>query len=236
MSAMTIYRIEARRASRIRSTRKKKIDTRTTCEGFTLVELLVAISIIALLIAILLPVLTKAREVTQQAVCMSNMRQIGLGMFIYMNDHDGVFLPNGPSLGGFYTIPGNRLNLTQFHLKIAPLLNENEEVFTCPSVVQRFNPSFIDEGVSYNVNFNVCGIQWDTIDRPGSSVIALYETDIRPWDDSVAGMSGEISGITSGVHGQKKANYLAVDGHVKTLDVGSNAAVPAGDEMVLVLD
>lgn len=236
MGAMIEYRMESRRANHIRSLRKKNIDTGTVHGGFTLIELLVVISIIALLIAILLPVLTKAREVSQQAVCMSNMRQIGLGMFIYMNDHDGECFPNGPSLGGFYTIPGNRLNLTQFHLKIAPLLNENEEVFTCPAVLQRYNPSSIDEGVSYNVNFNVCGIKWDTIDRPGSSVIALYETDIRPWDDLVAGMSGEISGITSGVHGRKKANYLALDGHVKTLDVGPNAAVPAGDEMVLVLD
>lgn len=53
--------------------------------GFTLVELLVVVSIIALLIAILLPSLKKAREQAKLTVCMSNMKQIGLG-FVYYGD------------------------------------------------------------------------------------------------------------------------------------------------------
>ncbi len=54
--------------------------------GFTLVELLVVVSIIALLIALLLPALNQARAVAQQAVCLSNGRSIGLCFHMYNND------------------------------------------------------------------------------------------------------------------------------------------------------
>jgi len=57
--------------------------------GFTLVELLVVISIIALLLALLLPALSKAREVAKNMVCGSNLRQIGIGYQLYSMDHDG---------------------------------------------------------------------------------------------------------------------------------------------------
>ena len=60
--------------------------------AFTLIELLVVISIIALLIAILLPALTAARRTAKTMACTSNLRQIGLALQMYANDHDD-FLP-----------------------------------------------------------------------------------------------------------------------------------------------
>ena len=51
------------------------------CRGFTLVELLVVISVIALLLAILMPSLQKARQTAQRLVCSSNMRQIVFGLY-----------------------------------------------------------------------------------------------------------------------------------------------------------
>ena len=71
--------------------------------GFTLVELLVVIGIIALLIGILLPALSKARAQANLVVCQTHLRQIGQGIALYVDDNSGM-LPYsywyGPSLGG----------------------------------------------------------------------------------------------------------------------------------------
>ena len=56
--------------------------------GFTLVELLVVISIIALLMAILMPALSRARELGRRVVCAGNMRQIGIAMHAYASIND----------------------------------------------------------------------------------------------------------------------------------------------------
>lgn len=60
-------------------------------KAFTLIELLVVVGIIAVLIAILLPVLSKARRQAQLTACMSNLRQLGIGFLSYANDHRGWF-------------------------------------------------------------------------------------------------------------------------------------------------
>lgn len=64
--------------------------------GFSLIELLVVVGIIALLIAILLPSLGRAREQARSALCLSNLKQIGSGMTMYTGSNRG-WLPVGPS-------------------------------------------------------------------------------------------------------------------------------------------
>jgi prepilin-type N-terminal cleavage/methylation domain-containing protein len=65
--------------------------------GFTLVELLVVIGIIALLIGILLPALRRARDAATSTACLNNLRQIGITFHIYANNSKGWFPSGGPN-------------------------------------------------------------------------------------------------------------------------------------------
>jgi len=67
--------------------------------AFTLIELLVVIAIIAILASILFPVFARARENARRASCMSNMKQIGIGLMMYTQDYDERYPPNWHGTG-----------------------------------------------------------------------------------------------------------------------------------------
>lgn len=103
---------------------KRCIDRRiaNTTTGFTLVELLVVIGIIALLIAILLPALNKARLAANRVGCLANLRQIGLACQQYRNDSKD-YLP----------APKNSLDNTTWDVRLLPYLSSAPVTFGTPS-------------------------------------------------------------------------------------------------------
>ena len=97
--------------------------------GFTLIELLVVIAIIAILAAILFPVFAKAREKARQTTCLSNLKQIGLGLQMYLQDYDETFpLNRGYNYGASYTYATHYT----WRVVLVPYV-KNDQIFECPS-------------------------------------------------------------------------------------------------------
>lgn len=135
--------------------------------AFTLIELLVVIAIISILAAILFPVFASAKASAKQAVCLSNMKQRGLALILYRDDHDDMWAPaasasdagpgftpqqmwigydnaNAPLIGGWYGDVSAPATGMRRPGAIDPYL-KSHEVAKCPS-----QPTQAQLAVAYN--------------------------------------------------------------------------------------
>ena len=132
--------------------------------GFTLIELLVVIAIIAILAAILFPVFAQAREKARQTMCLSNSKQIGTGVMMYVQDYDETY-PLSQYFTGGNTGAGDQVS---WQAAIYPYIKNDRTgagpggtlqawgesgVFRCPSFPG--NQSSV-----YGVHYDIFGDQW----------------------------------------------------------------------------
>ncbi len=188
--------------------------------GFTLIEILVVIAIIAILAAILFPAFARARENARKASCQSNLKQIGLGFTQYLQDYDERYPPMyGSSVWSKNLLP---------YIK-------STQVFGCPSndVSDQFMPGSNNEiPASYGINPRI--VRGDFMFSPGTDYPYRMAAMNSPSQKILVGDtgSGDVGvGWYDWYHNNKWAevanngfkghlgtgNFLFADGHVKAM-------------------
>ena len=210
--------------------------------GFSLVEILVVIGIIAVLIALLLPVLTMAQAAARSTACQSNLRQLGQALMMYANTNGGWLIPVVADAGepggvrGMGTLlpPSQRWPAVVFKFHVPDVETDNPADY-CPPVVRC--PADVDPNgahsymLSAQIAVNHCKVGSSNFaGLSASEVIIAVEKVTDSQDYYVETDKGDDLAIVNYYrHGRHRgSNYLYFDGHVES-------HLP-GDELHLHLD
>ena len=185
-------------------------------KGFTLIELLVVIAIIAILAAMLFPVFARAREKARQTSCLSNGKQIGTAMKMYLQDYDQKFVSTGDTW--------------RWYLPMMPYVT-NDQVFKCPSMGKDDGNPYTD----YSINgIFAHGMAQAKIERASRMIMVAerrndaywegyhpWPRDCRSWTNLDAytaadGHNWMLEHISQDSH-NGGCNYVFADGHGKWL-------------------
>jgi prepilin-type N-terminal cleavage/methylation domain-containing protein/prepilin-type processing-associated H-X9-DG protein len=195
--------------------------------AFTLIELLVVIAIIAILAAILFPVFAQAREQARKTTCLSNLKQLGIGMMMYATDYDDQAVPWNLRLNNKNLYDANGVSLSWDRL-IQPYVKSNA-VLACPSDTGSTKPVLPGIGLvirSYTYPGSLGGgwCNWTpprampTVTQPSMTIMLIerdncgYVKGGGQWEwCSVNDSEGEIAWRHN-----RQSNVLYADGHAHT--------------------
>lgn len=122
LSFYRMGRLVARHLHRLAFAGVRVLDMGNRPKGFTLVELLVVISIIGLLAALGIPAIKAGQDKAKQAACSSNLKQLGVALSSYLAENNGVF-PGHHTMSGIIVWPH----------RLRPYLGNNHDLFWCPA-------------------------------------------------------------------------------------------------------
>jgi prepilin-type N-terminal cleavage/methylation domain-containing protein/prepilin-type processing-associated H-X9-DG protein len=138
--------------------------------GFTLIELLVVIAIIAILAAILFPVFARAREKARQASCLSNIKELTLGLLMYVGDFDEKFPMCRYPDNTYFPSPIDGVSCTFSWPQLAYPYLKNAQILECPSD-DRARPNY-SNGSTTNMSRYSYGRNYGYFNGDKSSLVA----------------------------------------------------------------